>query len=431
MSDHHVIREFGSIFRQSDFPGEKDTIDSVYLMHKSFDKLKDFVAENTDPGIAVDVAFSVHRSKGRDQIKVGNYVGVIEIQGGTSLEILPKIHLSDHKNDEAMTRTIFLKMLRFLRDSPFKSIDQAHLKTSRFPILEVFITTYLIELNKLINRGLKQHYVFKEENAKFLKGRLNFTDHLRENLLHRERFHISFDEFSLNIPQNKIIKSTLLLLTGKSKLTRNKILINNYIGLLDAIDASENHHHDFAVIDSFGNRLYSHYDQIIKWSRVFLLGESFTNFRGKCLNMAILYPMEKIFEDYVGSKIKKQFADYEVSLQDRTHHLVENHNGMKKFSIRPDIVIRNSGIVQQVLDTKWKIIDQNATGPNYKISQADMYQLYAYGKKYKAVTSNPPRLILIYPKNENFTKPLQFFYENEMELVAVPYDLEEDRVEIS
>jgi len=72
----------------------------------------------------------------------------------------------------------------------------------------VSISSFLKGLTNLINRGLKQHYVYREENAKFLKGRLNFTDHLRDNLLHRERFHISFDEFSLNIPQNKIIKST-------------------------------------------------------------------------------------------------------------------------------------------------------------------------------------------------------------------------------
>jgi len=199
---------------------------------------------------------------------------------------------------------------------------------------------------------------------------------------------------------------------------------------LDAIDPSENFRRDFASIEANGNRLYSHYDQVLKWSRVFLLGESFTNFRGNCLNMAILYPMERIFEDYVGSKIKRQYPDFEVSLQDRIHFLVENHKGTKRFRIRPDIVMRKNGVVHHVLDTKWKVLDQSASGINYNISQADMYQLYAYGKKYRTDFIRHPRLVLIYPKNPSFDKPLHFEYENDMELWAVPYDLEGDGLEI-
>ena len=100
--------------------------------------------------IEVDQAFSVHRAKGKDFIKVKNYVGVIEIKGGTTIEILPKIYLSDGEDQEQTTRRLFLKMLRHLRDSPFRVIDQAHLKTSRFPILEIFITSFLTELGTLI-----------------------------------------------------------------------------------------------------------------------------------------------------------------------------------------------------------------------------------------------------------------------------------------
>ncbi len=430
MAGNHVIREFGTILRRKDYPVQPDTFDCIYLDDKPFDRLKDFVSENVDPANSVEMAFSAMRSRGKDRIRVGNMVGVIEITGGTTIEILPKIHLAADPDDQNLTRRIFLRMLRCLHDSPFKTIDQAHLKTSRFPVLEVFITTYLGALSGLINKGLKQHYVYMEENALFLKGRLNFTDHLRENLLRRERFHISFDEFNLNIPQNKIIKSTLSILAGKSRTSHNKLLINNYIRLFDSIEPSENLVRDMASIESGGNRLYSHYDQVLKWSRVFLMGESFTNFKGKCLNMAILYPMERIFEDYVGARMKSRYPDDDISLQDRSHYLVEQHQGARKFRIRPDIVIRRGGSVHSVLDTKWKEIDRLASAANYNISQADMYQLYAYGKKYRTLTKGHPKLLLIYPRNNKFVEPLHFQYEDGMELWATPYDLEGDMVEI-
>jgi 5-methylcytosine-specific restriction enzyme subunit McrC len=54
----------------------------------------------------------------------------------------------------------------------------------------------------------------------------------------------------------------------------------------------------------------------------------------------------------------------------------------------------------------------------FDISQADLCQLFAYGKKYKC-----KKLYLIYPQNDNFTEPLVFEYGEEMILRIYPLDL--------
>jgi 5-methylcytosine-specific restriction enzyme subunit McrC len=106
--------------------------------------------------------------------------------------------------------------------------------------------------------------------------------------------------------------------------------------------------------------------------------------------------------------------------------LVEYHKERQKFNLRPDIVINKWEIIA---DTKWKLLNEWNDSINYDISQADMYQLFAYAKKYKS-----KKLYLIYPKTENFTKRLEpFFYENWNEkttLEVIPYDLENDICEI-
>lgn len=73
----------------------------------------------------------------------------------------------------------------------------------------------------------------------------------------------------------------------------------------------------------------------------------------------------------------------------------------KKFKLRPDIVIDKWLIVA---DTKWKIIDSNDYYWNYWISQADMYQLYAYAKKYHC-----GELYLIYSKEWKFPRKFTCF----------------------
>jgi 5-methylcytosine-specific restriction enzyme subunit McrC len=402
------------------------SFDRIFLNDRSFRYLRDFVSENTDPDIKVDQAFSVHRSKGKDFITVSNYVGVIELRDHTTIEILPKIHLPGEGSSVEATRRIFLRMLRTLRDSPFASIDQAHLKSRRFPVLEVFISAFLNELELLCKRGLKQYYVNISENSPFLKGRIDFPGHLRNNLVNRERFYISYDIFSQDIPHNRIIRSTLDHLSKLSRLPSNQTTIRSFIWIFDKVNPSSSYHSDLSHIDGSKSRLYQHYDKVLRWARVFLLGESFTNFRGNNLNRAILFPMERIFEDYVAAMFRRHCTDYEVIAQDRRHHLVEQHKGGRKFRLRPDLVLRKEGQVKFVIDTKWKIIDETAPERNYDISQADMYQLFAYGKKYSGSTQ--PILMLIYPAHERLTRELVFEYETEgLRLVVGGWDLGDNK----
>jgi 5-methylcytosine-specific restriction enzyme subunit McrC len=106
--------------------------------------------------------------------------------------------------------------------------------------------------------------------------------------------------------------------------------------------------------------------------------------------------MNLLFESYVGHYLKKKGLN--VSLQDKGKYLVEEPN---KFALKPDIVI--NGDEQLIADTKWKIIKDEKD-----ISQQDMYQLYAYGTKYKECS----KLYLIYPYDNNHLK-LEYFYQKE------------------
>ena len=94
--------------------------------------------------------------------------------------------------------------------------------------------------------------------------------------------------------------------------------------------------------------------------------------------------MEKIFETYVSLYIENIFRThrYEVSCQDRGHYLL-SEGKRKIFALRPDIVLTDENGQKTIIDLKWKRL-MDKSEKNYGISQADMYQMYAYSKKYKA-----------------------------------------------
>jgi 5-methylcytosine-specific restriction enzyme subunit McrC len=71
------------------------------------------------------------------------------------------------------------------------------------------------------------------------------------------------------------------------------------------------------------------------------------------------------------------------------------------------------------------MINQHFSQNNYNISQADMYQLYAYGKKYQSENGSI-QLVLIYPHSESFYTPLNFKYEEHLPIDAIPYNFENE-----
>jgi len=416
---HIVVREYECIYNRD----EVNEPELQTIPDKDFKSLIHFILDNGDSS---DHALSYFRKKGKKVIRFNNYVGVVETQNGFTIEVLPKI---DYPKDIGEQRRIFLSMLRHLKNSPFRSISEAHLKTQKFPVFEIFITAFLAEMDQLVRKGMKRAYREKEENLNCARGKIHFPGQITHNIVHREKFYVHYDEFSLDIPQNRILKSTFRYLLQRSRLYQNKIRLKQYLLMWDSIPFSENIEYDLQHINSL-SRLYTHYERPLQWARVFLKGESFTNFRGKSINTALLFPMERIFEDYVAAMFRRYFPDQDMAIriQHRKKYLVDQHKDKPKFQLIPDILIDRDSKPIAILDTKWKAIDQNAPEDNYGISQADMYQLFAYGSKYEG----NPKLFLIYPASAYFQKELAPFsyIKNKLELRVVPFRLSREREDV-
>ena len=122
-------------------------------------------------------------------LKVQNYVGVMQTPCGTVIEVLPKLYSGEQETEEK-TRYQLIKMLRCLRNSPFKKADRADIRDAQMPLLEVYIAQFLALTNQLIKRGIRSDYIRVQKNAKFLKGRLLVSQQIRKNAMHPEQFVI-------------------------------------------------------------------------------------------------------------------------------------------------------------------------------------------------------------------------------------------------
>jgi len=289
-------------------------------------------------------------------------------------------------------------MLKTLKKSPFKNFNMAYLKSSpNMPLLEIFITMFLDELSMLIKKGIKSDYVTKEENLAYLKGKLQMKEQIARNSIHKECFFVAYDEYLSDRVENRLIKTTLQYLYKQSKSNSNKKRIREYLFVFDEVGVSHTVKSDFAKVKL--GRQMKEYEEILVWVKTFLLEHSYSPHKGSDLAFALLFDMNVLFESYVGHYLKKD--GHSVSLQDKQHHLAySEQKGI--YALRPDIVI-NKGRV--IADTKWKILSREKTRQG--IAGSDLYQMYAYGKKY----SNCECLYLIYPKDEEVEDEAYNYYK--------------------
>lgn len=436
-----VIHEFGVL---CDKAKPVSCNDAVSIPPKSFENLWNFILENKDED--VDNVMSVHSRSGRHFVKTGHYVGTIQTKDGLTIEILPKIYKSGNKeeDDVELCRRVFLRMLAALQHSKAKTFQDVSLETRKnFPILEIYISRFLSEVEQLLISGVKKNYTIIEENQKFLKGKLLVHKQITINCSDKTKFAIRYSKYIEDIPQNRLIVSTLCKL---SRISRNSLNISrcfSLLSILSEIPKSKNIEGDLQVA-KHSNRLFATYENLLQWSSQFLLNRGFTTFSGTYVNQSLLFSAEKLFENFVARLFKKYAKDYIVRSQHHKYFLVDKHgdSGHGKFRLRPDIVAEtretenfaNGDIV--IVDTKWKNIDANAPEDNYLIDIKDMYQLFAYGQKYHQGESYfldvIPKLVLVYPYTERFQAPLKPFYYEEikarfgLKLMVFPFNLAND-----
>ena len=394
------------------------------LANSELQELKDFALENqTDEQGNSRRVLKLENHK----LKAQNYVGIIETRKGTVLEILPKVDLGESggAEKEEKTRKIFLEMLRAWRGLKSAQFNEANIRDVRnFNMWEVFIRLFLTNLVLLTQRGLARGYQPQENNLSCLRGRILFTPHIRENFANRARFYVGYDEFTADRPVNRLIRSALHKLISFTREPRNQQLLHQLRLCFADISNSKRIHADWQRrrVD----RSMPHYDRVMPWVGLFLFGHGLTTFAGKHVNASMLFPMEEVFEDFVTQSFRRYQA-YPVRAQSPQKPLAEIR-GDEAFQMKPDISLvhredRKKAIF--ILDAKWKRLNEDGNDSKHGISQADMYQLYSYGKQYRCET-----VALIYPKTKDFTSPLEYkfgpdFNDSCLKLFCFPFDVVE------
>jgi 5-methylcytosine-specific restriction enzyme subunit McrC len=333
----------------------------------------------------------------RDGIKFSNYVGVIQI-GGLTLEILPKADRKHHqeKKDYDAWQNVLLRMLATCDHVNVHSVSEASLSRRYHSLLDLYFILYLDELSRLIHQGLIKKYRNTHGNVAALKGRIIFPKNLQHNLIHKERIYTDHQLYDYEHLLNQVLLKGLSVL---SIVSQNPLITDRIHRVkLDFPEIREipitRFHFDKLKI----NRKSEPYRRALDIARMIIL-----NFRPDIISgnenmLALLFDMNKLWEEYVYRMLLKQTGpDVSVSFQN-SKKFWENKN------IRPDLVVAHTNSFgdteRYIIDTKWKIID--AQHP----SDDDLKQMFAYNAYWEADKS-----MLLYPRTHNQPEKFGVFHK--------------------
>lgn len=294
------------------------------------------------------------------QVNPNQYVGVMRLPSGLTLDLLPKVDLYNVMwmiaEVERLEGIDFARLERTVTIETFEDILE--------PIARVFVE----QVEHLIDRGLYRAYVEVEDNLTAIRGRIDFREDLVRNVVLRHRTYCRFTEFSWDVPENQVIRQVVRKLAGwgfSRKLTVELLALDRQ---LEDVSLS---HMTASDIDRFHYaRQSEHYRPIHRFCRLFLDGFSLSEEAGDSPFDGFLMDMNVLFERFVAIKLHEQLQNqpgWRIVTQQQ--HALFHHQGTK---IKPDLLLQDNGNNVLVADTKYK----KRTGGDG--TTADYYQMIAY-----------------------------------------------------
>ena len=288
------------------------------------------------------------------------------------------------------------------------------------PDLRALLTKILVFLTKRqIRRGLRGDYVEVSEELRGVRGRIDFGRTLRGMSMYRGRLHCEYEEFTLNVPRNQIIRSTLNDSLNQG-FTRVETERAKHAGLVSDVESLLRMLYEIDRVRVTRRLIASELRNLGRNEREYklmlkiceMLQDPGMPQSGTASDLDFVDWMRgqehEIFEGFVANfyKLNLRGKGWDVRAQRKYEW---NETGSDRVgdarlpTMRPDVVLkrRSSGEIV-VIDTKWYSSVVTDRFDQLTVHSSNLYQMYAYmasqdwrGGRYRDSTG-----ILLYAQTE-------------------------------
>jgi 5-methylcytosine-specific restriction enzyme subunit McrC len=307
-----------------------------------------------------------------------------------AVSILPKIPV-----ERLLFMLSYSLYRRSWRTSPF--VAEAH-----EGIVEAIVASFIMQVRRTLAFGVLRGYQPRKDDLHTIRGRIRFDDQLRTHFGQFPPIAVEYDEFNEDIDENRLILTAAHRL-GQLRLRSDRLRR----GLLEIDHALSG-----ATLVSYNpsklptvhyNRLNEHYRPAIELAKLILRSMSFESRHGALPTTALLFDMNKVFEDFVVLALRDELrlssTEFPREAKGKSLWLDRERN----VKLYPDISWWNGTTCTFVGDVKYKrTIGAHALN-------SDIYQVLAY-----SVAADLPGGMLIYAAGEEAPASMAIVHVNKM-----------------
>jgi 5-methylcytosine-specific restriction enzyme subunit McrC len=277
------------------------------------------------------------------------------------------------------------------------------------PTLDALLAFILAKLvQQRLRVGLGRDYVEEKQLLKGIRGRVNFGDSLRQHTFERNQAYCNFQQFSINVPKNQIIRSTLMRLVqtgqfGPSTARTDELrhILRRLVRALDGVDLIELkldliHRQQLGRNDGDYRLMLAVCELILQRQ---LPTESTGEHTSPTLERDALV-LYRVYERFIANFYRIHLPGWAVTSQKRLEWPLKKPSS-RVPSMFPDLVLKNkkTGDII-VLDTKFTAQSLiNSPWGAEGFDSSHLYQLYAYLKTQEHLSEQHRHAsgILLYP----------------------------------
>jgi len=302
-------------------------------------------------------------------LKARYYIGILKFPNEQNFIIRPKIE--DAKFLERFKWDVDPKKIKILR------VIQKILKDPKSNFLEVLIDNFLISTERLISTFLRKSYKKKIEQLNVIRGKLHISETIKKLVFLNDQGICSFDEFTVNIFDNQLIKTALFKLRFMAFNKKQHNRIRKLLNRLKNVSIKNFSHLELRNINY--NRFNSDYEEVHAYCIMIIENFFFSLNLGISKSFSMLLNSWDIYERFLRKIFEHHLKDVLVQ-----KNLTGNPSWSKKKAI-PDIVLKKGNKISLLMDAKYKL----------KYNSKDWHQAGNYVRLIKDCNC-----ILLYPKYE-------------------------------
>jgi len=294
-----------------------------------------------------------------------------------------------------------------LREGTFRSIEGEDFDN----IHNLFAEIIILGVTYQIKRGLNREYEVTTERIGTIRGKIDLTGSIPDFVKHNNKLTCTFDEYTIDSPMNRVLKTTMDLLVHSSDVKKEKkdnikILMRYFLNV-EMVDSRTIAWSSFPY-----NRNNATYKMLMNLCYLVMMGMLLSEKEGtkKLADYLDDRKMEALYERFILEYFRKEHPELKASRDKVAWNLDESSTGVINLlpEMQTDITIRYKEKTL-IIDAKYysQILKKSQYGNNGKILSGNIYQIYSYVKNMDTNHTGNVEGMLLYAGTEEPVKEMR------------------------